>query len=164
MGAGVLPVAIVKGKLKFLFGKEAGEKKWGDFGGGREGRETKFETAIREGCEELNGFLGCQNQLKKLVKSNEVAVIDTQGLHTYLFLIDYDENMCHYFNNNFKFMKQKMPHKINKNGLFEKSEIGWFSIEELKHSPGQFRSFYQKVLKNIVINYSSILASAKKIY
>ena len=163
MGGGILPVALVKGQLKFLFGKEAGEKKWSDFGGGREGKESKFETAIREGCEELNGFFGCQNQLKNLVKSNKIAVINTKGLHTYLFLIDYDENLVYYYNNNFKFMKQKMPHKINKNGLFEKSEIGWFSIEELKHSPAQFRSFYQNVIRNIVINYSSILNEAKQL-
>ena len=58
-------------------------------------------------------------------------------------------------------MKQKMPHKISKNGMFEKSEIAWFSIDELKHSPGQFRSFYKNVIRNIVINYSSILAEAK---
>lgn len=164
MGGGILPVALVKGKLKFLFGKEVVDKKWSDFGGGREGNESKFETAIREGCEELNGFLGCQNQLKKLVMSNKIAVIDTKGLNTYLFLVDYDENLTYYFNNNFKFMKQKLPHKISRNGLFEKSEIGWFTIEELKHSPGQFRHFYKNVIKNIVINYSSILAEAKKIY
>lgn len=163
MGGGILPIALYKGKLLFLFGKEVGEKKWSDFGGGREGNESKFETAIREGCEELNGFLGCQNQLKKLVKSNEIAVIDTKGLHTYLFLINYDENLTYYFNNNFKFMKQKMPHKISKNGMFEKSEIAWFSIDELKHSPGQFRSFYKNVIRNIVINYSSILAEAKNL-
>ena len=162
MGGGILPVALLNGKLKFLFGKEAGEKKWSDFGGGREGNESKFETAIREGCEELNGFLGCRNQLKNLVKSNQIASIDTEGLHTYLFLINYDQNLPYYFNNNFKFIKQKMPNKINKKGLFEKSEIGWFSIEEIKHSPGQFRTFYQKVIKNIMHHYPSILAEAKK--
>lgn len=161
MGGGILPVALLNGKLKFLFGKEAGDKKWSDFGGGREGNESKFETAIREGCEELNGFLGCKNQLKNLVKSKQIAVIDTKGLHTYLFLIDYDHNLPYYYNNNFKFIKQKMPYKVNKKGLFEKSEIGWFSIEELTHSSGQFRHFYKNVISNIVLNYSSILAEAK---
>ena len=162
MGGGIIPVALVKGNLKFLFGKEAGEKKWSDFGGGREGNETKFETAIREGCEELNGFLGCRNQLKNLVKSNQIASVDTEGLHTYIFLINYDQNLPYFFNKNFKFIKQKLPNKINKKGLFEKSEIGWFSIEELRFSPGQFRTFYQKVIKNIVRSYPSILAEAKK--
>ena len=34
MGAGVLPVAIHQGVLYFLFGEEADEHKWIDFGGG----------------------------------------------------------------------------------------------------------------------------------
>ncbi|MBM71937.1 MAG: hypothetical protein CL847_04050 [Crocinitomicaceae bacterium] len=161
MGGGILPVALYNGKLLFLFGKEAGEKKWSDFGGGREGNESKFETAIREGCEELNGFLGCRNHLRKLVKSNQLAIIDTKGLHTYIFLMDYDENLCGYFNNNSKFIKQKIPTKVNKKGLFEKSEIGWFTIEELQHSPNQFRTFYQKVIENIVLHYRDILNEAK---
>lgn len=163
MGGGILPIALVKGKLKFLFGKEIGDKKWSDFGGGREGRESNYETAIREGCEELNGFLGCQAQLKRLVNENIVAVIETEGFHTYAFLIDYDEKLCEYFNNNTKFIKQKLPYKINKKGLFEKSEIGWFTIEELKNSPGQFRYFYRKVIDNIVFHHKDILSSARKL-
>lgn len=162
MGGGIIPVSLVRGKLLFLFGKEAEEKKWSDFGGGREGNETRFETAIREGCEELNGFLGCRNKLKKMVQSNIIMTLDTEKLRTYLFLIDYDDNLCHYFNNNSKFIKQKMPHKVNKKGLFEKSEIGWFTIEELQHSPGQFRNFYQRVIDNIILHHRDILNEAKK--
>lgn len=163
MGGGILPVSLVNGKLMFLFGKEVGEKKWGDFGGGKEGKESHFETAIREGCEELNGFFGCKSQLKRLVTDKSVAVIDTDGFKTYIFLIDYDEKLCEYFNNNTKFIKQKMPYKINKKGLFEKSEIGWFTIEELQHSPGQFRKFYQRVINKIVFHYKDILSIARKL-
>lgn len=163
MGGGILPAALVNKKLKFLFGKEVQDKKWSDFGGGREGNETPFDTAIREGCEELDGFFGCSSSLRKLVKSNQIGIIDTQGLKTYIFLVEYDENLPIYFNNHHHFIKKHLPYKINRGGLFEKSEIGWFSSEELKHSPGQFRPFYRNVVKNIVDNYSKLLKNAKKI-
>jgi hypothetical protein len=163
MGGGILPVAIVKGKLIFLFGKEVSGKKWGDFGGGREGNETSFETAIREGCEELDGFLGCQSKLRMRVKKNMIGTIDTEGLKTYIFLTDYDENLPVYFNNHHYFIKKNLPHNINKDGLFEKSEIAWFTIEELTHSTEKFRTFYKKVVQNIIPNYSILLKLAKKI-
>lgn len=164
MGGGILPVAIVKGQLKFLLGKEVHDRKWSDFGGGREGNETRFETAIREGCEELDGFLGCQSKLKRLVQDRLVATIDTSGLKTYLFLVDYDENLPVYFNNHHIFIKRKLPEKVNHRGLFEKSELGWFSIHELRSSNGQFRMFYQKVIKNITDNYKNLLRHAKRVH
>ena len=70
MGGGLLPVTIHEGKVLFLLGREHDEKKWSDFGGGREGRESHFDTALREGCEELNGFFGCKTHLKNTVKRN----------------------------------------------------------------------------------------------
>ena len=114
MGGGILPVAIVNGKLKFLFGREAEDSKWGDFGGGREGNETQFETAIREGCEELDGFLGCHSILRDRVKKNMIGVIDTESLKTYVFVTEYDENLPIYFNNHHHFIKKKYPIKLAK--------------------------------------------------
>ena len=163
MGGGIVPMTIVKGELMFLLGREVHDKKWSDFGGGREGNETRFETAIREGCEELDGFLGCQSKLKRLVQDKLVATIDTSGLKTYLFLIDYDENLPMYFNNHHSFIKRKLPEKINRKGLFEKSEIGWFTIDDMRRGSGQFRTFYQKVVKNIVDHYPNLLRHAKRI-
>ena len=57
MGAGILPVALHRGKLLFLFGKEHVGGKWSDFGGSPIKNETKFQTAIREGYEETDNFL-----------------------------------------------------------------------------------------------------------
>ena len=162
MGGGILPVAIVNGKLKFLFGREAEDSKWGDFGGGREGNETQFETAIREGCEELDGFLGCHSILRDRVKKNMIGVIDTESLKTYVFVTEYDENLPIYFNNHHHFIKKKIPDKIGKNGLFEKSEIAWFTIDEMKKNRGKFRPFYKKVLDNIIKRSSTLLKLAKK--
>jgi len=150
MGGGIIPIAMHNKKLYFLFGREVQDNMWGDFGGGREGKETRFQTAIREGCEELDGFLGCESSLKKLVTKNLVTQIDTEKLRTYLFQIKYDENLPIYFNNHHKFIKKHLHYKINKKGLFEKSQIKWFSIAELKKSRAMFRSFYRKVVDNII--------------
>mgnify|MGYP005661278921 FL=1 len=58
----ILPMAIHNNKLYFLFGKEnpleKSAKGWSDFGGRLENSETPFSAAIREGSEELTGFLG----------------------------------------------------------------------------------------------------------
>ena len=150
MGGGILPIAIHNQKLYFLFGREVQDKMWGDFGGGREGKETRFQTAIREGCEELDGFLGCESALKKLVTDNLVSQVDTEKLRTYLFEIKYDENLPFYFNNHHKFITKHLHNKVNKKGLFEKSQIKWFSITELKRSRSSFRPFYRKVLDNLL--------------
>ena len=46
MGGGILPIAIHNQKLYFLFGREVQDKMWGDFGGGREGKETRFQDMV----------------------------------------------------------------------------------------------------------------------
>ena len=83
MGAGILPTTIHNNKLYFLFGKEnqyedsaAG---FSDFGGGTDNKENFLETAIREGGEELTGFLGNDNDLKKLLKKYGTYNIDFES-------------------------------------------------------------------------------------
>ena len=78
MGAGILPVSLHKNNLYFLFGLEENEKKWGDFGGSKEDNESKMETAVREGYEELNGFLGNKTD-KKYYKSKIQEFIKNKG-------------------------------------------------------------------------------------
>ena len=91
----------------------------GDFGGGKEGAETPFQTALREGCEELNGFLGCGGALRKLVADNRVGEVHSQTHRTYLFQIQYDTNLPRYFNNHYKFIKKHIPIAVNNRGFFE---------------------------------------------
>ena len=79
MGGGLLPIAIKNNKLFFLFGKENeldDTPGWADFGGGAEDGESHFDTALREGSEEINGFLGSAEQLRKRVKKNKVIICD----------------------------------------------------------------------------------------
>ena len=42
MAGGVLPVARHRGRIYFLFGREAHDSKWSDFGGGKERKEKKL--------------------------------------------------------------------------------------------------------------------------
>jgi hypothetical protein len=158
MGAGILPVTMYKGKLYFLFGKEVKDNKWGDFGGGTEHKESKFQTAIREGYEELDGFLGSQHQLKALVNSNYVTELEHLKYKVFLFKLDYDKNLPIYFKNHHQFIKKHFPEEIKeKNGLFEKSEIGWWSLEDMKRGKHKFRIFYLPIIDLIIKNANHIM-------
>ena len=71
MGASILPISVHNGKIYFLFGKERDVDEtpgWSDFGGGNESGESYLDTAIREGSEELTGFLGGVADIRKLLK------------------------------------------------------------------------------------------------
>ena len=112
----ILPVTIHNNKLYFLFGKENPSEKsakgWSDFGGRLENKETPFEGAIREGSEELSGFLGNKSQLKALIRKNGgIYKLNYNNYHIHLFFIDYDENLPKYFNQNHHFLHhQELSH------------------------------------------------------
>ena len=154
----ILPVAMHKGKLYFLFGKEnelADTPGFSDFGGRVEAGETPLRAALREGAEELCGFLGDEKELGNLVKKNGGTYYMLQDkYHIHIFCIDYDENLPTHYNQNRRFLWSKLaePEKqiLEKTRLFEKSEIGWFSVNDMKKRVGEFREFYQKTVGAIL--------------
>ena len=156
MGAGIIPVAFHQGKRYLLFGKEVYDGKWSDFGGGKENNETPFKTAIREGCEELSGFLGCKAELERKVKNNKIMHLRAVTYNSYLFEIPYDPNLPIYYNNNFTFIKKTFPHLLATNGMFEKSEIKWFELNKLRNNRWQFRPFYRNMIDLIIDNKDKI--------
>lgn len=106
MGGGLLPIAIKNNKPYFLFGLENeldDTPGWADFGGGNEVGESTLDTAIREGGEEINGFLGIGDKLRKRVKKNKIATLAFKTYSTYIFMIDYDDNLPIYYKNNYEF-------------------------------------------------------------
>jgi len=149
MGAGVLPVAIHQGELYFLFGEEADEHKWIDFGGGGKPGESILQNAIREGCEELNGFFGSANEFKQLIKTNLIMKLNLETYTTFLVQVPYDPNLPFYFNNHHKFIKTHLPHLISKNGLFEKRQIKWMTLAEMQEKRLQFRHYYRPMLDQL---------------
>ena len=77
---------------------------------------------------------------------------------TFLFEIDYDENLPVYFNNNYKFLKSHVNNLVRHttNGLFEKSNIKWMTFDDLRKERGAFRSYYRNVVDVILENEDDI--------
>jgi len=160
VAASILPVSLHNGKLYFLFGKENSmedsAKGWSDFGGRVDDGEKIYETACREGAEELTGFLGDANQLKKLIQKNggtyKIVWYGQHGTkktayHVHIFVLNFDENLPKYYNQNHAFLWDKMDNKVlNDTKLFEKIEIGWFSVNDIVKRKKEFRGFYQNIV------------------
>ena len=172
MGAGILPVALYRGTLFLLLGKERNDL-WSDFGGSATNKEDIFKTAIREGCEELNGFLGTEDDLEIMVKKNSIMQISFEDREktqrkiiytTFLFNTKYDKNLPIYFNNVNKFAEIHLSDKVNKhhNGLFEKGEINWFSISELKEKKINMRPWYNPFIDSVIKNERIIINTIKE--
>ena len=158
----LLPVTIHQNQLYFLFGKENeledSAKGFSDFGGGVEKNETILETALREGSEELTGFLGDSNELKSHIKNHGGTyplVVETY--HVNMFYLPYDEKLPKYYNWNHRFLWNRMnKHTLNKTKLFEKIEIQWFSTKSMKSRIREFRPFYRNIVKQILSKTSEI--------
>jgi ADP-ribose pyrophosphatase YjhB (NUDIX family) len=159
----ILPITLHNGELYFLFGKENpledSAKGWSDFGGGVENGETPFKTALREGGEELTGFLGDGKTIAKLIKKNggtHNLVYNTY--HVHMFFLQYDENLPKYYNQNHAFLWKRMDNKLlSKTRLFEKIEINWFSVSEIKSRREEFRSFYREIVDKILDDKEAII-------
>jgi len=171
MGGSILPVTIYNNKLYFLFGRERDIDEnpgWSDFGGGTDKGETFLETAIREGGEELTGFLGNDNDIKKMLTKYGTYNIDykSKGYSTYrchIFPMNYDIWLPYYYNNNQRFLQKRLdPNVIKNTKIFEKTEIKWFSINDIKKNYNSFRSFYKNIIDLILNDKKKIELFIKK--
>lgn len=155
-GASILPVTVHNGQLLFLFGKENPKensaKGFSDFGGGVESGESVYETALREGGEELTGFLGDSKNIRNIIKKNGGHFkISHNDYHVHIFFIPWDPNLVTYFNLNHQFLWGRMDRNLlNRTKLFEKIEIQWFHVRSLKKRIREFRSFYQDIIIEIL--------------
>ena len=163
MGAGILPTTIKNGKLYFLFGKENKFEKsapgFSDFGGGPEKGETQLDTTIREGGEELTGFLGSDDQLRKMLTASGTYTIDLQNgaYRTHIFYMKYDPYLEKYYNNNQKFIQKRLdPTVIKTSKIFEKAEIRWICIDDLEKMRPKFRHFFTPIVDKILSNKDAI--------
>jgi len=153
MGAGILPCTIHNNKLYFLFGKEnkyADTPGWSDFGGGKDNNETPIQTALREGEEELTGFLGGEKDIKTLLKDGVYKMEFNTGspsgsIYTmHIFPMEYDAKLPMYYNNNQRFLQKKMSPKLMKESkVFEKSEIKWVCVDDVYKKCKKFRRYFQ---------------------
>ena len=160
VAASILPVAVYKNELYFLFGKENemedSAKGFSDFGGGVESGESIIETALREGAEEMSGFFGDANSVKRLIKKSGglyKLVNEKTKYNVHIFRMDYDPSLPVYFTNFHKFIwnhKHMDKERLNSSKLFEKQEIKWFSTKELRTKRKEFRIFYREIVDQIV--------------
>jgi hypothetical protein len=169
VGSGVIPVALHKNKVYYLFGKEGSMERdknchWGDFGGSAKTGEDLLDTTTREGAEELNGFFGSKHDFEKYILKNKVDEIAYDKRYTYLVRADYDEKLPYYFNNNYKFICEYLKGHVEHptNGLFEKSEIRWFTIDELKRERHIFRDYFRNIIDIIIYNHPKTLSKLKR--
>ena len=152
MGAGILPVTILKGSIIFLLGREQNSNYWCDFGGSSNNDESIFDTAIREGYEELDGFLGNQNQLEKLVTNNLVSLCYTNRYTTFVFYVK-PQVLCsvpYFFNNHRIFLEDELILNYKKEGLFEKKEIKLFYKKDLLVNYQEIRPFYRDIVLQLL--------------
>lgn len=169
MGAGILPTAIYKGKLWFLFGKEnkyeTSAPGFSDFGGGTEQGESLLDTAIREGGEELTGFLGSDTQLRSLLRRPYIIDNASETYRTHIFRMEYDPHIVKYYNNTQRYIQKRLSASIIKNvRIFEKAEVRWICIDELQRMKPKFRHFYVETIDHILANQSEIAKFIRKSY
>ena len=172
MGASVLPITVHNGKVLLLFGKERDIDEnpgWSDFGGGTDKGESFMQTAVREGGEEMTGFLGSSDDIRRLLKRFGTFNIDfnsDNGYGTYrchVFPMEYNDYLPHYYNNNQRFLQKKLPASIIRNTkIFEKTEIKWFDINELAKRRSEFRGFYRNIIDLIIENKTELEQFARK--
>jgi 8-oxo-dGTP pyrophosphatase MutT (NUDIX family) len=150
-----LPVAIHRGQLLFLFGKEHTTDSapgWSDFGGGVKDNEDIYLAGLREFSEETTGFLGDDKELGKLVdKNGGVYPIVHGDYHIHIFRLDYDPMLPEYYNRSNKFVMSRMNHTVlKKSMIFEKAEMKWMTIGEMRRRRREFRHFYRVILDEIL--------------
>ena len=170
MGAGILPVTLHNGKIYFLFGKEnkyADTPGWSDFGGGTETKENFLNTAIREAGEEITGFLGTDKDIKIMLTKYGTYNIEniSNGHGTYrmhIFPMEYNEFLPLFYNNNQKFLQKRLdPNVIKNSTIFEKDEIKWICIDDLKKMMPMFRHYFTVIVDKILNNRVEIERFAK---
>lgn len=173
MGASIIPITIYKGKLYFLFGKEQRTDTnpgWADFGGGTDKGETFMDTACREGSEELTGFLGTKTDIRKHLqkqgKKQYFVEHKSDGFPTYrchMYPIEYDGNLPVYFNRNQQIIREHLGAATMRTyKIFEKSEIRWFSVADLRREKKIFRTFYQNIIGQLLEQERDICAFARR--
>lgn len=156
MGAGILPIAIYKNKIYFLFSREYIKSKknaglWSDFGGSKYKKENFEDTAIREGWEESSGFLGTKEDIKILIQNKTFTKININNEYLcFIVFINYDKDLPKTFKSNFLEIKKKNPDLINSNGLYEKDMIKWIEYNNLSKYYQTFRPRQKTIVKKLL--------------
>lgn len=159
--AGILPVAFHEGKVYFLFGRETiymqskDMGKWSDFGGMKEKNESAKETAIREGWEETSGILGDIEKIRYLVEHKLVKEFKNWGYTTFVVQIPYRRRLPSTYGKMYSdALKYRGDEVRAYNGLYEKDQIKWVELNDLKKIIPLCRPWYSPMVKKINKHFS----------
>lgn len=162
MGGGILPISQKNGRYYVLLSRESidvkwkDSGKWSDFGGSREGNESEYDTALREGTEESCGIIGSKKNIEYLVKNKCLNIIHINHYSTYLVEIPYNSMLPYKFNKTYRLALKNTPDVVlSNNGLFEKDKVRWVPVDELL----QFRNYTRFWFKPIVTKVYNIYKS-----
>jgi hypothetical protein len=76
---------------------------------------------------------------------------------THIFPFVYDEYLPHYYNNNQRFLQKRLPDNVFKTTkIFEKAEIRWICVDDLKKMIPQFRFWFKDTIYKIISQKDSI--------
>lgn len=106
-------------------------------------------------------FLGNDNYIRKILKNGTYNIdYKTDGHKTYrthIFPFKYNEWLPYYYNNNQRFLQKRLDQKVLKNSkIFEKAEIKWVPIDDLKSMRPKFRSYFQNIVDMMLSQKESI--------
>ena len=152
---------------------------WSDFGGGCDTCSQKdtvderdqkiFDTAVREGVEESTGFLGTEQSIRqtlhrvsKIASSlrkdiptiaySECESLNLNGYTVYFMPMQYDANLPLYYNRNHTLLWNKMNRQtLNNTKLFEKEQMEWFTVSDMRKRRSEFRLFYRDILDLVLL-------------
>jgi len=64
---------------------------------------------------------------------------------------EYDEKLPFYYNNNQRFLQKRLdPKIIQSTKIFEKAEIRWVCVDELKSMRSQFRFYFRELVDKLL--------------
>jgi len=90
--------------------------------------------------------------VRALIKKNGGTYnITHDTYHVHIFAHEYDASLPKYYNQNHLFLWSRMNQTVlNKTKLFEKIEIQWFTVDQMKSKIKEFRGFYQDIVKRFI--------------
>jgi hypothetical protein len=81
----------------------------------------------------------------------------------HIFPFEYNHWLPLYYNNNQRFLQKHLPEEVFKTTkIFEKAEIRWICVDELKKMRPQFRSYFQNIIDLMLQQKNSIYNFMKK--
>ena len=92
--------------------------------------------------------------------------LKNDGHNTYrmhIFPFEYNHWLPYYYNNNQRFLQKRLPAKVFKTTkIFEKAEIRWVCVDELKKMRPQFRSYFKNIVDMMLNQKESIKSFIEK--